>query len=84
MMLLQIIQISKKTGTDKESYKVILGGQSLEFIEDLAHKVVGTPEDWQLDDVVEAVQVDLDNPPDDLPEEVLEAMRQAKKAADQN
>jgi hypothetical protein len=77
MMLLQIVEVSKKPG--QQDFKVVLGGQALEFIEEMAHKIVGLPADWQLDDIVEAVQVDLENPPEDLPDEVVEELRKVKE-----
>jgi len=78
MMLLQVSEISKNQGKDQKDFKVVLGGQALEFLEELAHKIVGLPADWQLDDIVEAVQVDVDNPPDDLPDGVLEELKRVK------
>lgn len=77
MMLLQMVQLSKTHGDGNA--KLVLGGQALGFVETLAQKIVGQPADWQLDDIVEAVHVDMDNPPDDLPDEVREAMEQTKK-----
>jgi len=77
MMLLQMIELAKKHGSDEA--KVVLGGQALEFVGTLANQIVGQPADWQLDDIVEAVQVDMENPPEDLPDEVREAMMKARE-----
>lgn len=77
MMLLQMIELAKKHGSDEA--KVVLGGQALEFVGTLANQIVGQPADWQLDDFVEAVQVDMENPPEDLPDEVRQAMMKAKE-----
>lgn len=78
MALLQMIQIGRTKVPDNPS--LILGGQVLEFIEEHCHKLVGTPEDWQLDMHVDAVEVTEENEAE-LPEEVREAMAQARKAA---
>lgn len=65
IMLLQMAALSRKQG---DEFKVVMGGQALETIEALCHQIVGQPEGWQLDDVVEMVRVDS-------PEEFEEMIR---------
>jgi hypothetical protein len=76
MMLLQMIALGKKAGPEA---KLVLAGQPVEMMEELCHKIVGLPADWQLDDIVEAVHVDLENPPEDLPDEAVEEMKKIKE-----
>lgn len=78
MALLQMIQIARTRFA--ENPRLMLGGQSLEFIEEMCHKLVGQPADWQLESLVEAIEVTDENEAD-LPEEVREALRKAREAA---
>lgn len=77
LLLLQMSQIKDSKGHEDSS--LVLKGQPLEIIEGLAKRIIGMPADWQLDDMVKAVEVDLDNPPEDLPEEVLEALLKTRE-----
>ena len=54
MMFLQMVALSRQKGGE---FKVVLGGQALEAIEGLCHEIIGKPESWQLEGMVEMVEV---------------------------
>jgi hypothetical protein len=56
MMFLQMVALTKRR--DDGDMKVVLAGEALAVIEKLCHEIVGKPEGWQLDGMVEVVEVD--------------------------
>lgn len=68
MVMLQIMSLEEKvkgeksSGDDKEDFKIVLRGQALEELRGLCNQVVGLPESWQLDEMVQPIQ--MEEPPD--------------------
>lgn len=59
MVLLQMISLQRNNGA--KDFRI--SSEALGFLENLCNKIVGLPEQWQLDDVVETVNAG------DLPDE---------------
>ncbi len=56
MALLQMAALAERAGDD---FKVVIGGPALKTLTALCTRVVGTPEQWQLDELVDTVHVEV-------------------------